>query len=142
MRLHPSLTLTPHPSPPTHTGAHQGRGLGRMFLRHLRRTRVLLHVVDAAAADPASDYWAVREELRMYNPDYVARPHVVALNKMDLVGSCVHLSCAVCTACRLLGFGAHPGRFLEPSAQCTAPNRLPVCGNVQDALKWPMGAWQ
>jgi GTP-binding protein len=41
-------------------GAHQGRGLGRMFLRHLRRTRVLLHVVDASAAAPATDYWAVR----------------------------------------------------------------------------------
>jgi len=41
-------------------GAHQGKGLGRMFLRHLRRTRVLLHVVDASAQDPATDYWAVR----------------------------------------------------------------------------------
>jgi len=55
-----------------------------MFLRHLRRTRALLHVVDASAEDPATDYYAVREELRMYNPDYCARPHVVALNKMDL----------------------------------------------------------
>ena len=51
----------------------QGRGLGRNFLRHLRRTRALLHVVDAAAEDPAGDYWAVREELRMYNPSYCAR---------------------------------------------------------------------
>jgi len=45
---------------------------------------VLLHVVDASAADPAIDYLAVREELRMYNPDYCNRPHVVALNKMDM----------------------------------------------------------
>jgi GTPase involved in cell partitioning and DNA repair len=66
------------------SGAHVGKGLGRMFLRHLRRTAVLLHVVDASAADPATDYLAVREELRLYNPDYVTRPHVVALNKMDL----------------------------------------------------------
>lgn len=65
-------------------GAHKGKGLGRMFLRHLRRTNVLLHVVDASVADPATDYLAVREELRMYNPTYVSRPHVVALNKMDL----------------------------------------------------------
>lgn len=65
-------------------GAHTGKGLGRMFLRHLRRTRVLLHVVDASAPDPATDYLAVREELRMYNPSYVTRPHVVALNKMDI----------------------------------------------------------
>lgn len=44
----------------------------------------MLHVVDAAAQDPAGDYWAVREELRMYNPEYCQRPHVVVLNKMDL----------------------------------------------------------
>ena len=56
-----------------------------MFLRHLRRTRSLLHVVDASVADPASDYRAVREELRMYNPEFCARPHVVVLNKIDLL---------------------------------------------------------
>ncbi|GIL76793.1 hypothetical protein Vretifemale_6265 [Volvox reticuliferus] len=66
-------------------GAHKGRGLGRNFLRHLRRTRALLHVVDVSGPDPATDYFAVREELRMYNPDYCARPYVVALNKTDLL---------------------------------------------------------
>ncbi|KAF6265239.1 P-loop containing nucleoside triphosphate hydrolase protein [Scenedesmus sp. NREL 46B-D3] len=66
-------------------GAHKGVGLGRMFLRHLRRTRLLLHVVDGAAADPGTDYLAVREELRLYNPDYAARPHIVALNKVTCV---------------------------------------------------------
>ncbi|GIL55677.1 hypothetical protein Vafri_11222 [Volvox africanus] len=66
-------------------GAHKGRGLGRNFLRHLRRTRALLHVVDVSGPDPATDYFAVREELRMYNPDYCARPYVVALNKVDLL---------------------------------------------------------
>ncbi|EIE18459.1 GTP-binding protein Obg/CgtA [Coccomyxa subellipsoidea C-169] len=65
-------------------GAHAGRGLGRNFLRHLRRTRGILHVVDASAADPAADYEIVRQELAMYNPQYCGRPHVVALNKMDL----------------------------------------------------------
>jgi ribosome-binding ATPase YchF (GTP1/OBG family) len=40
-------------------GAHEGKGLGRMFLRHLRRTRALMHVVDASAEDPATDYYAV-----------------------------------------------------------------------------------
>ncbi|GLI65333.1 hypothetical protein VaNZ11_008876, partial [Volvox africanus] len=66
-------------------GAHKGRGLGRNFLRHLRRTRALLHVVDVSRPDSATDYFAVREELRMYNPDYCARPYVVALNKVDLL---------------------------------------------------------
>ena len=65
-------------------GAHTGRGLGRMFLRHLARTRVVVHVLDAAAEDPAADYWVVREELRMFNPEYCSRPTVVVLNKMDL----------------------------------------------------------
>jgi GTPase involved in cell partitioning and DNA repair len=67
-------------------GAHVGRGLGRMFLRHLKRTRILLQVVDATSPNADSDYFVVREELRMYNPEYTARPHVVALNKMDLFG--------------------------------------------------------
>ncbi|KAF5827592.1 hypothetical protein DUNSADRAFT_399 [Dunaliella salina] len=65
-------------------GAHTGRGLGRMFLRHLRRTRMIMHVLDCSMEDPATDYVVVREELRMYNPEYCARPHVVVLNKFDL----------------------------------------------------------
>ncbi|KAL3679753.1 hypothetical protein R1sor_022709 [Riccia sorocarpa] len=65
-------------------GAHLGKGLGRMFLRHLRRTRLLIHVVDAAAEDPIRDYRVLREELYFYNPDYVSRPHIVVLNKLDL----------------------------------------------------------
>ncbi len=66
--------------------AHKGRGLGREFLRHLRRTRAMVVVVDASQSDPFADYIVVREELRMYNPQYVLRPHVVALNKCDLPG--------------------------------------------------------
>uniref|UniRef100_A0A0E0KK98 OBG-type G domain-containing protein n=1 Tax=Oryza punctata TaxID=4537 RepID=A0A0E0KK98_ORYPU len=65
-------------------GAHLGKGLGRNFSRHLRRTRVIVHVVDAAADDPVDDYKIVREELRMYNPQYLERPYVVVLNKIDL----------------------------------------------------------
>ena len=68
-------------------GAHRGVGLGRAFLRHLRRVRILLHVVDAAppgGADAvAADYLAVREELWLYNPAYCARPHLLVLNKVD-----------------------------------------------------------
>ncbi|KAJ1701172.1 hypothetical protein LUZ63_000951 [Rhynchospora breviuscula] len=65
-------------------GAHLGKGLGRNFLRHLRRTRLLVHVVDAAAMDPVKDYRTVREELRMYNPNYLERPYIVVLNKIDV----------------------------------------------------------
>ncbi|XP_059651222.1 probable GTP-binding protein OBGC2 isoform X2 [Cornus florida] len=65
-------------------GAHLGKGLGRKFLRHLRRTRLLVHVVDAAAEDPVNDYRTIKEELRLYNPDYLERPYIVVLNKIDL----------------------------------------------------------
>ncbi|KDO84710.1 hypothetical protein CISIN_1g011645mg [Citrus sinensis] len=65
-------------------GAHLGKGLGRNFLRHLRRTRLLVHVIDAAAENPVNDYRTVKEELRMYNPDYLERPFIVVLNKIDL----------------------------------------------------------
>ncbi|KAL6524726.1 hypothetical protein OROMI_030319, partial [Orobanche minor] len=65
-------------------GAHLGKGLGRNFLRHLRRTRMLVHVVDASTDDPVRDYMTVKEELRMYNPDYLERPYIVVLNKIDV----------------------------------------------------------
>lgn len=56
-----------HVRTPTDTGAHQGKGLGRMFLRHLRRTRALLHVVDGSAPDPATDYYAVGTPMTVTN---------------------------------------------------------------------------
>ncbi|MCO5595030.1 hypothetical protein L7F22_049067 [Adiantum nelumboides] len=65
-------------------GAHLGKGLGRMFLRHLRRTRIVVHVVDASAEDPLEDYRVLCEELQFYNPDYLDRPHIVVLNKLDI----------------------------------------------------------
>jgi GTPase involved in cell partitioning and DNA repair len=100
-------------------GAHAGKGLGRVFLRHLRRVRVVLYVLDASnepsappsadtsssspSADGADDgadngvsddrdgprdaaaqYAALRRELQLYNPQYLERPHVVALNKLDV----------------------------------------------------------
>eukprot|EP00899_Mesostigma_viride_P016424 jgi/Mesvir1/24783/Mv22036-RA.2 len=68
-------------------GAHVGRGLGRMFLRHLSRTKALIYVVDLMSPDPLHDYLALREELRMYNPGYVERPHIVLLNKLDMPGA-------------------------------------------------------
>jgi GTP-binding protein len=68
-------------------GAHRGVGLGDEFLRHVERTRVLIHVLDASGQegrDPLDDYRVIRAELEAYNPDLARRPAVVALNKMDL----------------------------------------------------------
>jgi len=68
-------------------GAHEGAGLGLRFLRHVERTRVLLHVVDASGnsgRDPAADLRAVREEVRRWDPALLARPQLVAATKRDL----------------------------------------------------------
>ncbi|MDD5603239.1 MAG: GTPase ObgE [Eubacteriales bacterium] len=68
-------------------GAHEGVGLGHEFLRHIERTRMLLHVVDVSASegrDPISDFNKVNEELRKYNIALASRPQVVAANKCDL----------------------------------------------------------
>jgi GTPase len=69
-------------------GAHAGAGLGHQFLRHLERTRVLVHVIDASAGneeDLVRAYEQVRHELRAYNPLLARRPQLIALNKMDAV---------------------------------------------------------
>lgn len=68
-------------------GAHRGVGLGHDFLRHVERTRMLLHLVDAAGVDgrdPLADYRQINEELRLYQPELAERPQVVVLNKADL----------------------------------------------------------
>jgi GTPase len=69
-------------------GASEGAGLGLQFLRHVDRTRVLIHVIDAAAGDQHrlwNDYQQVRSELKKYSAALARRPHLVALNKMDAV---------------------------------------------------------
>ena len=65
-------------------GAHEGVGLGHQFLRHVERTRAIVHVVDAGSEDPVADYETVRRELEMYDERLVQRPEVIALNKVDL----------------------------------------------------------
>jgi GTP-binding protein len=68
-------------------GAHEGRGLGHRFLRHVRRCGALVLVVDLSAPDPAADLAALRSELAAYDPDLVARPSLVVGTKLDLVPS-------------------------------------------------------
>lgn len=69
-------------------GASQGVGLGYSFLKHIERTKVLVHVVDAASTegrDPVVDIKAINEELRAYNPELLKRPQVIAANKIDAI---------------------------------------------------------
>lgn len=68
-------------------GASQGAGLGIRFLKHLERTRVLLHLVTIEhdeKRDPLQDYWALRKELESFDPVLASRPEIVALSKTDL----------------------------------------------------------
>jgi GTPase len=64
-------------------GASSGAGLGHAFLRHVERTRILVHVIDGSARDPEWDYDVIREELRAHDPALLAKPMLVAFNKMD-----------------------------------------------------------
>ena len=65
-------------------GAHEGVGLGYQFLRHVERTRVLVHVLDASSDDPLADYETIRREIALYDARLAERPEIVALNKVDL----------------------------------------------------------
>ncbi|HEY7133155.1 MAG TPA: Obg family GTPase CgtA, partial [Candidatus Limnocylindrales bacterium] len=64
-------------------GASAGAGLGHAFLRHVERTRVLLHVVDGSSRDPAWDHDVIREELRAHDPALLEKPMLVVFNKLD-----------------------------------------------------------
>lgn len=69
-------------------GASQGVGLGHEFLRHIERTKVIIHMVDAASTegrDPVADIKAINDELRAYNPELLKRPQVIAANKIDAI---------------------------------------------------------
>jgi GTP-binding protein len=65
-------------------GAHEGRGLGHHFLRHVERTRVLVGVVDGAARDPVAEWRAVEDELRLHDATLVERPMPLVVTKLDL----------------------------------------------------------
>lgn len=65
-------------------GAHMGVGLGDSFLRHIQRTRVLIHVLDGLSEDPLADYSQINSELALFDPQLAKKPVVVVLNKMDL----------------------------------------------------------
>ncbi|RWX51313.1 Obg family GTPase CgtA, partial [Candidatus Electrothrix marina] len=68
-------------------GASEGVGLGHQFLRHVERTSILLHVIDAATEDeqPLQDYQVLAAELAAYNEELLNRTHLVALNKIDCI---------------------------------------------------------
>ena len=69
-------------------GASEGAGLGHQFLRHIERTRVMIHILDAASTegrDPVDDFYTINRELEKYNADLTKRPQVIAANKIDCI---------------------------------------------------------
>ena len=65
-------------------GAHAGVGLGIQFLRHIERTRLLIHLLNGLSPDPVGDYHAINQELELFKPNLADKPQIVAFNKMDL----------------------------------------------------------
>jgi len=71
-------------------GAHRGAGLGIRFLRHIERTRILVHLIDTSNIDPQNPlagYDTINRELAQYNPQLMAKPQILVLNKMDIPGT-------------------------------------------------------
>jgi GTPase len=69
-------------------GAHEGHGLGHQFLRHIERTKVLIHLVDVSGAsgrEPVEDFETIRKELALYNPELLRKPELIVANKIDAV---------------------------------------------------------
>jgi GTP-binding protein len=99
---YPFTTLTPHLGvvkyldsksfvladiPGLITGAHEGHGMGIKFLKHVERTSLLLHIIDISAQPDTnawSNYETINKELGFFNPELLDKPHIVALNKIDL----------------------------------------------------------
>jgi len=78
------LTLVLADIPGLIEGAHQGIGLGHEFLRHIQRTRVLIHLLDGLAEDPLLDFAQINSELALFDPQLKDKPQIVAFNKMDM----------------------------------------------------------
>ena len=67
-------------------GAHEGRGLGLRFLRHIERTRTLAYLIPVDAEDPQEEYRLLREELRSYSEELAEKPHCVVISELDVLG--------------------------------------------------------
>lgn len=87
-------------------GAHAGAGLGHQFLRHVERSRILLHLLNGAAPDPLADFDQINQELALFSPRLAEKPQLVVLNKIDLPEARAHWS-AVKARARELGWPVH-----------------------------------
>jgi GTPase len=109
-------------------GAHQGRGLGHRFLRHVSRCRLLVYVVDASAPDPAADLATVRAEVAAYDGKLAAQPSMVVVTKADLVEAAPRLDPDQVTVSGVTGEGvdALTERLADMAAGAPPPDRRPT----------------
>jgi len=87
VKVHDGVTIVVAEIPGIIEGAHEGRGLGDQFLRHVERTKVLIHLVDIAGWEgraPLADYKMLNKELKAYSKELTKKPQIIALNKMDI----------------------------------------------------------
>jgi len=99
-------------------GAHEGYGLGDAFLRHIERTRVIVHLIEicplAGLPSPAQTYQMIRQELKKHSTVLAEKPEIVVANKMDLTDSQTHLEeLQNLTACEILPLSAVTGQGLD-----------------------------
>lgn len=66
-------------------GAHEGRGMGIQFLRHIQRTRILVYILDMTSPDPGKDLETLKSEMAAFDPELVNKPYLIAFNKIDLI---------------------------------------------------------
>ena len=102
-------------------GAASGKGLGHRFLRHVERTRLLVHLIDldpGTGRDPLADYQAIREELSAYSQELATRAEIVVVNKAELPGT-DQARARVERFCAELGFSGSTKRIFVPRAVAT-----------------------
>ena len=109
-------------------GAADGKGLGHEFLRHIRRCRVLIHVIDMSGEerDPLEDYVIINEELKSYDEELAGRPQLIVANKMDTEGADANLE-----RFRL----AHPDQRIFPASTLTHQGIDPILYAVMDEIE-------
>ncbi len=94
-------------------GAHEGAGLGHQFLRHVERTRLLVHMLDGTSADPLADFDTINAELRLFNPALAEKMQILVLNKKDVPSAAEHWDAVQAKAAEL----NFPARFVSAATQ-------------------------
>ena len=125
-------------------GAHEGKGLGHEFLRHVERTALIVHVVDMTGGyegrDPVEDYRIINRELELYAEEFAHRPRIVVANKMDMPGSEEHLARLQEAVCQDSLAAAEGDEFAESPVNPQVFVTSAVTGAGVDALAAAIGA--